>query len=204
MARDFSGLNFGWVGYWEPSDETIGTQPDMLEFVTSRAAAWNCPISFRGRLKEFQAHPRTPDNLEVLRRWEEVRVQGWLSPAQRDSLKNPEQEHHLLIDGEGKFELVACDQILDVAGGDPAIRAFVFQRAGKTYVLYWHTSSQASLDLALPDTGLRLLSELSEQEIAIRKSRTGIFLPAGGRRYLESTRISRKQLIEAFQRARML
>ena len=204
MARDFSGLNFGWVGYWEPNDETIGTQPDMLEFVTSRAAAWNCPISFRGRLKEFQAHPRTPDNLEVLRRWEEVRVQSWLSPAQRDSLKNPEQEHHLLIDAEGKFELVACDQILDVGGGDPAIRAFVFQRAGKTYVLYWHTSGQASLDLALPDTGLRLLSELSEKEIAIRTSRTGIFIPAGGRRYLESTRISRKELIEAFQRARIV
>ena len=62
---------------------TIGTQPDMLEYVTSRAAAWDCPVSLVGRLDVLQAHPRTADNLEVLRRWEEVRVHGWLTQQQK-------------------------------------------------------------------------------------------------------------------------
>ncbi|MGV8092687.1 MAG: hypothetical protein AB2L24_12595 [Mangrovibacterium sp.] len=45
---------------------------DMLEYVTSRAAAWDCPVSMMANLKAFGSHPRTPANLEVLRRWEDV------------------------------------------------------------------------------------------------------------------------------------
>jgi len=38
VAKDFTSINFGWIGYWAPSKETIGTQPDMIEYTTSRAA----------------------------------------------------------------------------------------------------------------------------------------------------------------------
>ena len=34
MRQDFTRLNFGWLGYFLPSETTVGTQPDMLEFVT--------------------------------------------------------------------------------------------------------------------------------------------------------------------------
>jgi hypothetical protein len=74
-AKDFTSINFGWIGYWAPGRDTMGTQPDMLEYVTSRAAAWDCPIAVQSNLQAMDAHPRTPDNLEVIRRWEEVRAQ---------------------------------------------------------------------------------------------------------------------------------
>ncbi len=51
MRHDFTRINFGWLGYWAPGEATIGTQPDMLEYVTSIAAAWDCPhfYSFQPR-----------------------------------------------------------------------------------------------------------------------------------------------------------
>jgi hypothetical protein len=72
VAKDFTRINFGWIGYWAPSVSTIGTQPDMIEYVTSRAAGWNCPISLVGDLPQLHAHPRTADNLEVVRRWPKI------------------------------------------------------------------------------------------------------------------------------------
>jgi len=69
MKQNFTHINFGWLGYWVPDRNTVGTQPDMLEYATSRAAAWDCPISIHTDLKKFEDHPRTADNFEVMRRW---------------------------------------------------------------------------------------------------------------------------------------
>ena len=38
MKDNFTRINFGWLGYWVPDEKTVGTQPDMLEFVTSRGS----------------------------------------------------------------------------------------------------------------------------------------------------------------------
>lgn len=88
MRHDFTRINFGWLGYWAPGEATIGTQPDMLEYVTSIAAAWDCPpISIHSNLEAFAAHLRTEDNLEVIRRWEEVRAGHWLTEEQKNSYR---------------------------------------------------------------------------------------------------------------------
>ena len=62
-ADDFSSVNFGWLSFRLPDtrlgkressiannypvEVTIGTQPDMYEFVASKAAAWNAPLSMQ-------------------------------------------------------------------------------------------------------------------------------------------------------------
>ena len=38
MKADFTGVNFGWLGYFLPAENTVGTQPDMFEYVTSPLA----------------------------------------------------------------------------------------------------------------------------------------------------------------------
>jgi hypothetical protein len=163
-AMDFTPINFGWIGYWAPSKKTIGTQPDMLEFVASRAAAWDCPWSLNGEMEQFAAHPRTPDNLAVLKRWEDARLQDWLTEAQMRSLRNLDQEHILLINEEGNFELAPYAQVEKFAGGDPSGRAFVFERGRKVYGVYWHTSGQASLEVALPSAKVRLMKEMGSRK----------------------------------------
>ncbi len=199
IAKDFTGLNYGWIDYWEPSAETMGTQPDMLEFVTSRAAAWDCPISFRGRLELFSRHPRTPDNLEVLRRWEEVRVNRWLTPAHREALKNLDQEHTLLLTASGEFELAPCRQI-ERAGGD-RLRAFYFEHQGASWVVYWHTAGSGRVELELPGDGLRLWRDPGKGPVAFRSTGGRVVLPAEGRRYLECPGLSREEIVRAFREA---
>ncbi|MDW7657910.1 MAG: hypothetical protein SCM11_12140, partial [Bacillota bacterium] len=58
MRQDLTRLNFGWWGFW-----ALRTQPDMFEYGTSRAAAWDCPVTVMEKLDAFKTHPRTDDIL---------------------------------------------------------------------------------------------------------------------------------------------
>ena len=204
IAKDFTGLNFGWVGYWNPSEKTIGTQPDMLEYVTSRAAGWDSPISFRGELQEFKNHPRTPDNLDVLKRWEDVRVKQWLKPEDKQRLKDWDTEHILLMNEAGQYELQAYEQIAGAAGGNPKLRAFVLERRGTPWVVYWHSSGEGRLEIPSAGGRLKLFQELAGrlQEVAPQPGR-GV-LPLSGRRYLKCEEVNRAEVVQLFAQARLL
>ncbi len=202
VAKDFTSINFGWIGYWAPSRETIGTQPDMIEYATSRAAAWDCPISLVGDLQQLQAHPRTPDNLEVTKRWEDARARDWLTPRQKADLRNLSQEHTLLIDEQGSFELVPYAQIEDVAGKGSPARAFVFERKAKVYVVFWHQSGSASLEIPLHAEAVRLLVELGKA-LELTRVNASIKVPLAGRLYLECSGLSREKVVAAFRDAKV-
>jgi hypothetical protein len=203
-AKDFTAINFGWIGYWAPSKDTMGTQPDMMEYVASRAASYDCPVSFMPDLRELEAHPRTPDNLEVLRRWEDVRAQGWLTNAQKAKLRDLDQEYILLVDENGRFELAACEQIAKVAGADQPGRAFVFERAGSVYVAFWHTSSHATITLKRPSGDIQWMKELGKPLPGIRNEGNSFSLPISDRKFLRfDDGISRADVVSAFQQARI-
>ena len=204
MRDNFTRLNFGWLGYWVPDEKTVGTQPDMLEFVTSRAAAWDCPVSVMADTAAFARHPRTADNLEVIRRWEEVRARRWLTDERKRMLRDPDQEHTLLLNEENELELVPYDQIVDIAHGSREVRAFTFRRDGDLYAVYWHISGEAQLELPVPARNLSLMESLG-QEIEVRPGGQGdsVILPVGKRRYLKAGKLSAEELVKAFGEARI-
>ncbi|MBN1290865.1 MAG: hypothetical protein JXB48_03420 [Candidatus Latescibacteria bacterium] len=202
LAKDFTSLDFGWVGYNPPGNNTIGLQPDMIEYVTSRAAAWDCPISLVGVIEQLDSHPRTADNLEIIRRWEEVRARDFLTQEQKKALRNLDQEHTLLIDENGALELIPYEQIPDVAGGTSAVRAFVFGRAEDVCVVYWHTSGEASIKVPLESNSVRLYKELGK-EIPVQSQSDSCILPASARHYLVCT-LPKDTVIEAFQLAKIV
>lgn len=203
LAKDFTRINFGWIGYWAPNEQTIGTQPDMLEYVTSRAAAWDCPVSLVGDLPALEAHPRTPDNLEVIKRWEDVRAEEWLNPDQKRTLKDLSQEHTLLINERGDFELVPYEQIQNVGESDRPGRAFVFDRAGVTFVVFWHTSGEGEIEVPLRGNRMRLMRELGKP-LKFESGKQSVRLPLSRKMYLECAGVSRQQAIAAFQNARII
>lgn len=204
MRHDFTRINFGWLGYWAPGEATIGTQPDMLEYVTSIAAAWDCPISIHSNLEAFAAHLRTEDNLEVIRRWEEVRAGHWLTEEQKKQLQNVNQEHHLLLNEQNQFELYPYEQITDVAGGSKEVRAFIFKRKGEYYVLYWHISGDKKLKLSIDNRGAALYRDIGRTENNISVQNKKIVIPVGNRRYLKVSNATKEQLIKAFVNAEIL
>jgi len=187
LAQDFTRVDFGWwrfglpkregrepekEGLWRGDARTVGVQTDIWEYGTSKAAAFDCPSTVQMSLGALRAHGRTADILAMMRRWEDVRARRWLTPAQKELLKDPKREFHLLDDGRGGYELVEWRQ-LDVAGGKwTSVRAFVYEKGGRRVVAYWHVSARAKL--VLPD-GLPALeagnmklweTDLSEDRVA--------------------------------------
>jgi hypothetical protein len=199
MAKNFTPVNFGWIRDESPGENSIGLQPDMVEYICSRGAAWDCPVSLKGDLARFPTYPRGQDNMEVFRRWEEFRTNVLIRAEQKDSLKNLDQEHILLINEKGEFELHPYYQIEQVAGGNPAVRAFLFFRKGKTCVVYWHTSGKGQMEVKFNTGHMHLYEEL-DKEIPMETDGKRVILPLGNRKYLE-TRLSREEVISAFQRA---
>ena len=154
LAKDFTRVDFGWWRLYPKDGKTIGTQPDMWEYGTSKAAAFDCPATMQMRLKHVRAAGRIDDLLETVRRWEDVRARRWLTQAQKEMLRDPKREFHLYLNESGGYELLEWSQ-LDVAGGRwTPVRAFVFERGGKRVVAYWHVCDRARLVFAAPLDGV--------------------------------------------------
>ncbi|RNC65637.1 hypothetical protein D7D25_05665 [Proteiniphilum sp. X52] len=156
MNESFSSMNFGWNDYLAPSNNTIGMQPDMYEYICSRAAAWDCPIGLFGRLDQFKKHPRTEDNFRVMRMWEEVRIGGLMTDEQKHELRNSNQEHFLFKNVDGKYEIIPYKRVQSVTKNSDSIRAFIFSRAGKTWVVLWHTRGEELLRIPVSKKNIAL------------------------------------------------
>lgn len=174
-AKDFTRIEFGWLfGLYDFEG------PDVLEYVLSRAAAWDCPFSIRMDVKQVAAHPRADDCLAVIKTWEDARIGGHLTDDDRRMLRtlDPRQhqfikvwdarksgkwtgawkhhhfadrEHHLFVNERGKYELVEITEVPNVAEG--FFRAYSFRRASQpnvAYVLLWAVRGGATLAIDIP------------------------------------------------------
>lgn len=169
MRQDFSQLDFGWWHCYLPSEKTVGTQIDMWEFGTSKAAAWDCPVSIHMHPSVILKHPRVDDLMAVMRRWEDVRAKKWLTPAQREALRDAKREFHLLETSPGAYEL--CEiEMLPTPAGAKHLRGFLLERGGKRVIACWHTAGEGTLEWSLgPKEGLSNLkyvtTDLSREDV---------------------------------------
>ena len=181
---DFTRLQFGWSTF---------IAPDALEYLFSRAAAWDCPASITATLGNISRNPRREDCLDVMKTWEDARLAGKLTDKQLNMLRTLDpvhyrfmccgvqgkakdvefvgqglneaqlkklldlgQEHHLLINEKGTYELAAVDEIPDAGGG--AVKAYSLKRetsGSDSYVMAW--SRGTTVKLLLPVDPNRLI-----------------------------------------------
>ncbi len=92
-TKDFSRIDFGWLGHF--GSKAAG--PDVWEYIASRAAAWDCPLSLKLAPSEVVSNPRGEDCLDAIRIWEDARLGNHLTDSQRDMLRNvrPEDAHYV-------------------------------------------------------------------------------------------------------------
>ena len=108
-TKDFSRIDFGWLGRFGQR----GAGPDVWEYVASRAAAWDCPISLKASPAEIRSNPRWEDCLDAIRTWEEARLGDHLTESQRVALRNvlPEEAHYVpCFDQRGIWEKIQSGQ----------------------------------------------------------------------------------------------
>jgi len=197
ISDDFTSLNFGWNDYVAPNEKTIGMQSDMYEYICSRAAGYSCPIALIARFDAIKAHPRTPDNFEVMHRWEDAKLQNYFTDEQKEELKDTEQEHILLVNENGEFELQPYRQISGIPIDSSVIRAFAFARHGKSYIVYWHTYGQAEIELNVQPGQVKLFKDLG-REVPVKELEDKVILPVAGRHYLEFN-LPQKDAIKTFR-----
>jgi len=111
-------------------------------------------------------------------------------------LKDPAQEHILLLNGAGEYELVPytriqcrCEQIC----------AYAFTRGERNYAVCWHTTGKGILHLPFVGEGM-YEEEPDGIQIPITSEEGKILLPVEGRRYF-STEMPMAALLEAFENA---
>ncbi len=225
-AMDFTQIEFGWIARFYRDME-----PDVLEYVLSRGAAWDCPFSLRLALADVAAHPRAEDCFDTIKTWEDARIAGKLTAAQRTMLKTldpkeyryvkvwhavfgpqwieawskgtfNDQEHHLFVNEKGEYELVPIREVPAVAGG--RVRAFLFQRAaqsGDTFVVLWAHQGELSLTLPVSPEYLTTMRPFGTP-MAFERGSSAAVVPVGRRRYLRLAGIGPEQAIQILQGAK--
>jgi len=196
MANDFTRVDFGWWRYYPDA------QPDLYEYSTSHAAAWDCPVTLQARNDLFVKNPRNDDVFEVIRRWEDVRAKGLLTDEQKIALRDPEREHILLIDEQGNYEIAQYSEIKQAACGNENVRAFAFKRNGRSYVVCWHRNGSGKLSIPIAQELLLYQNEIGGEAIRLETFGSDTVIPIEGRKYL-SCDISLDGLSEAIRNARL-
>lgn len=195
VAHDMSRCNFGWWSmicpgeciWWNGQDETIGTQPDMWDFGCALSVSWGCPTTCSG-LDDWRSHPRGADLLEVMRRWEDVRARGLLTPAQTAKFKalGPDCDVTLLVDGKGGYQFRDVSRIAVGADSEGRrFRAFAFGDGGKTVVQFWCADKPSRAFFLPPDApAFEWRDEYAGKTIEPERSAEGTRIVAAGRQYL--------------------
>jgi hypothetical protein len=193
MAEDFTRVNFGW---WIYASDMM---PDHYEYGNALAYSWNCPITLQTFSLPFHlSNPRTKDNFEVFRRWSEAREKNILTEEEKLSLRNTDQEHILLINEEGEYELAEYNRVEGAANGNEDITAYTLTRKGKSYAVIWHTKGQGELTLPLDSDTLTYEAELGGEKLPLIKDGNSTKLSVSDRAYL-STNAGVEELITAIK-----
>ena len=183
-AKDFTRINFGWLqGFGRSRTRWIG--PDVLEYVISRGAAWDCPFSMAVSLQEIKNNRRAEDCFDVIKIWEDARIGGKLSDGHRRNLRMLDREHHLFHNEEAQLELVTISEVPKVAGG-AHLKAYTFRRLFQpldTCVLIWAVVDRAELILPAPPKGLKVMMPFgTDLSVSVQGGRAVV--PVSSRRYV--------------------
>ena len=173
-------------------------QPDMYEYICSNALAWDSPISLMGKLDQIRSHPRTEDNFQVIRDWENVKLANSLSATQKEMLKDPQREFVLLKGADGSPVLYEYRLFLETE----SVRAFYFERDGKGCLIYWAPGLKEdgwlTLSSAAKSAGLKVF-DMDGKSVQCRTKGDAISVPLGKRRIME-TNLSESELASLFRK----
>ncbi|MEA3460869.1 MAG: hypothetical protein U9R49_03245, partial [Bacteroidota bacterium] len=92
-------------------------------------------------------------------------------------------------------------QILNTGHGNNDLRAFIFERKHKSWVVYWHMSGEGTLDLPVNTEKISLFEEPGK-ELPVKANNKHVSLPVGNRRYLQFN-LSQEEVVDLFAQANL-
>ena len=138
-AESFTDTDFGWTGWHTPSKTSTGMQPDHFQFLASKAFAWNAPLTVVVTSSKLTRHPRTDDNLQVLKRWSDARSNARFTETQRAAIRDPAREFWLVDDPTGESAAPILVEVKKIAS-DPTRGEFTYPYNDRLYTVTWNPS----------------------------------------------------------------
>lgn len=140
FKRDAMPLDIGWYYGYDPN-----CPPDMYEYVLGASIGYDSSMSFQVSLETAMRHPFTGEILDLISRYEKLRLSGRVpddmrarlridpvlaglkKDAERSALLDRRREYRLLgEEGHEAFQRVVYDAWHDVSPADPVTTAWPF------------------------------------------------------------------------------
>ena len=99
LQADLMPVDLGWYSI----NERITL--DDWEYVLNKALGYQCSVSVQTTRKALDAHPQTREILELIRDYEEARLEDYLSEADKAKLRVPGDQYQLVKAARGKRSL---------------------------------------------------------------------------------------------------
>lgn len=131
----------GWFGINPARGNYDGLQFDEIEYLMAKSVALDAPISLQTSFAAMEAHPLTPDILEIIRQYEEIRAAKTIAAADRQRLAELQQDFVLLPAAlrtdKAKPEFVEMEPV-EKAAGTRDVRMLIGSRGEDTVATLWH------------------------------------------------------------------
>jgi hypothetical protein len=127
------------------------TTPDELEYLLAKSIAHDLAIEYQMWMYSMPTWPNRDANLYLMSKYEQLRLDGSLSAAEKLAARAPNQEFMLFTDAAEGYHLVQTT-LLNIANATPAVRGFITKNPldGYGYVTLWPAAANSNLTLGLP------------------------------------------------------
>ncbi len=187
----FHPLQLGWARPSYSANQHI--RPDDLEYLLARSLAYDVPVVLQVWFNWLERWPLRDANLELIRRYEQVRLAGTVPRAQRRAAQRTGKDFMLFDDPAGSPQLVPVS-LLPVTRFSRRVRAFLTDvPVGlHRYATLWPTTADDSFELRL--SGLEpedlRVTDHRGQPVTVRDRGAGLVgIPIRTRVYIELTRV---------------
>ena len=188
MQNDFTRVNFGWWEIWPD------TRPDVYEYGMMRAIAYNCPSTvIARRLTGIRTCALLDDSLEAMRRWEDAKCKGFFTEELKQELRASSDEHTLLINEEGEYELCRHREVKTPIEN---LYAFVFSRGGASYASLCYVGEGVNIKLPIAHSDIAYLERDLITKAPVSECEGGVQLSVSNLRYIK-TNLSEEALEKA-------
>lgn len=179
VGEDMMPGELGWFGLWPKGRDTNGLQLDEIEYLMCKSLAYDAPISLQTSFQQMEAHVLTPEILNIVRRYEELRMSRAVPPEVRRQLEAPQKDFALIQQGK-QFEFVGVDPV-PLVGGTHDVRAFVGACGEGSVATMWHYLREGTVTLDLDPRKVRA-ADFAGKTVPLTRKEGQVVLPVGSTR----------------------
>jgi len=178
--EDLMPGELGWFGIWPKGDNTDGLQLDGIEYLMCKSLGYDAPVSLSVRPGDMESHPLTPEILNIVHVYDQLRMTGEVDEHTRAKLCEQGKDF-ALIQCDGTRQFAEVNEVPRVAGSRD-IRSFAGTIPGGTVATIWHYAGKGEIAIPIAPAKVRVIDFLGSP-VATRDLGNRFSMSAGSRRH---------------------